>query len=229
DEPGTPQNLAVLSHRFWTSRFGDDRNIVGRKLTLNGQDYTVIGVAPSGDPWLNQADLFLTLTHRPDADRGSFELSVIGRLRSGVSMAAAAADLDGIARGLAERFPQVDRGIGFAMQPSATWGASPIVRRSLWVLMGAVGFLLLIACVNLANLFLARAAGGARERAGRAALGGSRGGIVVQVLNESLLVSALGAARGLGLALGILQLVRRLDPGGIPRLAEIGINGWVLG
>jgi putative ABC transport system permease protein len=228
DAPGAPRAV-LLGHGFWRTRFGGDRAVVGREVVLNGQSYPVIGVLPRGEPWLDAADVFMTMERTPDPDRGSFELAVIGRRKPGVDSAAAQADLEAISRQLAERFPVDDRGMGMVMQSSSTWVAGDTIRRALWVLMGAVGFLLLIACVNLANLFLARATGKTRERALRAALGASRGRLVRQSLTESLAVCGLGGLAGLALAFGAIRLLKLWSPDGIPRLGDIGINGWVLG
>jgi len=230
DAPGAAGlKTAVLAYGTWQTRFGGDPAIVGRSVTLDGQAYTVVGVLPRGEPWLDEADVYMPMERRPDADRGSFELNVIGRIRPGVTFDAALADLQGVARRLAEQFPKDDQGMGVTMESSAGWVAGDTTRRTLWILMGSVGFLLLIACVNLANLFLAKATGRSRERALRAALGASRGRIARQVLTESLLVSGLGALGGLGLALGILRALKAWNPQGVPRLSEVGINGWVLG
>jgi putative ABC transport system permease protein len=228
DAPGAGR-AAVLSHRLWTSRFGQDRSIVGKSITLDGQSYPVIGVLPPGEPWLDDGDVFLPMERRADANRGSFELNVIGRLKAGVGLAAVQADLQAIARRLAERFPKDDKGMGIVIESSSTWIAGDTLRRALWVLMGSVGFLLLIACVNLANLFLARATGRARERALRAALGASRSRLVRQTLTESVAVSGAGAVGGLALAFGALRLLKAWNPEGIPRLSQVGLNGWVLG
>ncbi|HTL05598.1 MAG TPA: ABC transporter permease, partial [Gemmatimonadales bacterium] len=229
DAPGAPRTPAILSYNFWTTRFGQDKNIVGKPITLDGVTRTVIGVLPRGEPWLNDADVFLPMIRTLEGDRGSWEIQVIARLKPGVTQAAASADLNAIARRLGEAYPKEDKGMGVLVDPSSSWVASDSTRRALWVLMGSVGFLLLIACVNLANLFLAKSTGKARERALRAALGASRGRLVRQTLTESLLVSGLGAALGLGLAFGIIQGLKAWNPGGIPRLAEVGISGWVLG
>jgi putative ABC transport system permease protein len=229
DAPGAPATGAVLSHRAWTAYFGQEADIVGRPITLDGETRTVIGVLPPGEPWLNEADVFLPMIRNPAADRGSWELQVIARLKPGVTPASAAADLNAIAGRLAETFPRDDKGMGIAVDPSTSWVASDTTRRALWVLMGSVGFLLLIACVNLANLFLARATGRSRERVLRAALGASRARLVSQTLAESLLVSGLGAAMGLVMAFGMVRGLKAWNPGGIPRLAEVGISGWVLG
>jgi predicted permease len=227
DAPGAPR-AALLRHGFWRTRFAGDPAVVGREVVLDGRSYPIIGVLPRGEPWLDAADVYLTMERTPDPDRGSFELSVIGRRKPGVDSTAAQADLDALSRQLAERFPADDKGMGMMMQSSRTWVAGDTIRRALWVLMGAVGFLLLIACVNLANLFLARATARTRERALRAALGASRGRLVRQSLTESLAVCGLGGVAGLALAFAAIRLLKLWSPDGIPRLGEIGINGWVL-
>jgi putative ABC transport system permease protein len=227
DAPGAPRAV-LLGHGFWRTRFAGDPAVVGREVVLNGRSYPIVGVLPRGEPWLDAADVFMTMQRTPDPDRGSFELAVIGRRKPGVDSTAAQADLDGLSRQLAERFPADDKGMGMMMQSSSTWVAGDTIRRALWVLMGAVGFLLLIACVNLANLFLARATARTRERALRAALGASRGRLVRQSLTESLAVCGLGGLVGLGLAFGAIRLLKLWSPDGIPRLGDVGINGWVL-
>jgi putative ABC transport system permease protein len=185
DRVGADSRIAILSHRLWTTQFGADRSIVGRTVTLSGQSYRVIGVLPPGTPWLDAADVFMPLARGPNEDRGSFELTVIGRLKPGVTLQAAHADLERIAAQLASQYPDA-KGMGVTIDPSEGWVASDSLRRALWVLMAAVGFLLLIACVNLANMLLARSTGRVRERALRAALGATRGRVVQTVLAESL-------------------------------------------
>ncbi len=228
DAAGANPTGVVLSYRFW-KREGGDAQILGKPLTLNGQSYTVIGVLPAGEPWLSEGDVYLPMLRRSGTDRGSFEIFAIGRLRPGVGLEAARADLNAIARRLADLYPKDDKGMGVVVETSRSWVAGETTRRALWVLMGSVGFLLLIACVNLANLFLAKATGKARERALRAALGASRLRLARQTLTESLLVSGLGGLGGVGMALGIVRLLKAWNPGGIPRVAEVGVNGWVLG
>lgn len=229
DQPGRDTRLAVLSHALWTRAFGGDPAVVGRPITLDGQAYQVIGVLPAGEPWLDAADIFVPLVREADPNRGSFELAVVGRLAKGVSFDAALADLTVVAGRLAQQYPKDDAGMGIRLDPSASWVASDSIRRALWILLGAVGFLLLIACVNLANLALAKATGRTRERAVRAALGASRSRLARQSLTESLLLSGLGATVGLGIALGVVTLLKSLDPGGIPRLAQVSLNLTVLG
>ena len=229
DATGSDARIVLLSHRLWTSRFGRDTAMVGKTILLDGQGYLVVGILPRGEPWLSDADVFLPMVRPTTQDRDGFELSVIARMKPGVTLETARQDVDGIAARLREQYPVEARGMGIEIESAERWTASDALRRALWVLMGAVGFLLLIACVNLANLFLARGTGQSRERALRAALGASRGRIARQVLTESLLVSATGAAVGLAMALGVLQVLRALAPEGIPRLEETGINPAVLG
>jgi putative ABC transport system permease protein len=230
DAPGANADGVILSYRAWRSWGGSDHQIVGKPLTLNGRSYTVIGVLPRGEPWLNEAEVFLPLQRQTNSDdRGSWEIFAIGRLKPGIKIEAASAELNAIGRRLGDLYPKDDKGMGVLVQTSRSWIASDTTRRALWVLMGSVGFLLLIACVNLANLFLAKATGKARERALRAALGASRLRLARQTLTETLLVSGAGALGGLGLAFGTVKLLQAWNPVGIPRVAELGINAWVLG
>lgn len=126
DEPSADTRIVVLSHRLWRDRFGSDSAIVGRRLTLSGENYAVIGVLPRGTPWLDWVDLFVPKVHGPDQNRGSFELRVVGRLKPGVTMERAREDLNGIARRLAEQYPE-DRGMGVTVGPSSTPGWRPTV------------------------------------------------------------------------------------------------------
>lgn len=142
DDPGASRRIAVLAHDFWVRRFASDPSVVGRALVLDGRTYRVIGVLPRGRPWLDAADVFVPLVRRPDANRGSFEISVIGRLRRGVTFEAALGDLESIARRLAELYPAADKGMGIRLEPSSRWIASDTLRRALWILMGGAGFLL---------------------------------------------------------------------------------------
>ena len=228
DAPGQDHNIAVLTHRFWVRRFGGDPAVVGRTLTLNGTPHQVIGVLPPGTPFLDWTDVFRPLVRAPKAQRGSWELLGIGRLKPGVTLEAARADLQRVNKVLAERYPDSSRGMSAAVAPIDELVAGDTTRRALWVLLGAVGFLLLIACVNLTNLLLAKAAGRTREIALRSALGASQRRIVSLLVAESLILSLTGAAVGLLLAVWIVDLLRASDASGIARLQEIRINGWVL-
>jgi len=228
DEPGVENRVALLGYGFWQSRFGGDPAVLNTQLTLDDESYTVVGVLPGGRPWLDYADVYVPMVRDPGDTRSSFELAVIGRLRPGVTMEGGRSDLEAVARRLEEAFPQELEGMGITVGSSEEWAADAQTRRALWVLLGAVGFLLLIACVNLANLFLARATGRIRETAIRAAAGASRGRLVRQGLTESLFVSLVGAGLGLGLAVWGVDAMTALAPGRIPGLDGVAINGWVL-
>lgn len=229
DQPGGHNQVLLLRNRFWKTRFGGDPRVIGRTVRLDRKPYVVIGVLPPGEPWLNAADVFLPHVFRPNADRGSFEYAVIGRLSRGASIEAAHADLQTIAAGLARRYPANDAGMGIALEPSSAWIASSEMRRALWVLLGAVGLLLMIACVNVANLLLARASERKREIAIRTALGASRGRIVRLLLTESLMLAGAGAVLGLLLAKGGIAAIQSADIAGLARLSEATLNGWLLG
>ncbi len=229
DDPGGDNQVVLLGNELWRTRFGADPNIVGQSLTLDGQGTMVVGVLPAGEPWLNFSDLFLPLVRDPDANRGSFELAMIGRLAPDMSIQSARTDLETVAQRLADLYPEDNEGMGFTVGPASEWGASTTVRRALWILLGAVGFLLLIACVNLANLLLAKATTRQRETAIRTALGADRGRIVRQMLTESLLLGLMGAGLGLLVGWWAIDLVKGLDPEGIPRLGEVVLDQWVLG
>ncbi len=225
---GWNNDVVLIGHKFWKSRFGGDPKIVGQTLRLNEHAYTVVGVLPPGEPWLSD-QLYLPFGYHADASRGSWEFSVIGRLRPGVSMAGARADLQRIAGVLAQNYPTADKSMGFLLNPSSTWVATDNTRRALWVLLAAVSLLLLIACVNVANLLLARGITRQREIAVRTALGASLGRLVRYVIMESALLSLFGAVIGIGLAYVALRAVQPLDVIGIPRLADANLNPWVLG
>lgn len=227
DQPGQDNAVVLLSNKFWNTRFTSSRRVLGKSLYLNGHAYTVIGVLPKGEPWLNDADVFVPLVYDPKASRGSYELSVIGRLAPGVSITDTQADLQQIAARLSKIYRE-DAGMGIRISPSGTWGARPALRYALWVLLCAVAFLLLIACVNIANLLLAKASARSRELRVREALGASRGRIIRLVLTESLVLGGLGASLGLLIAYWGLDIIRAANFSGIPHLLDIRINGWVL-
>jgi len=227
DAAGGSSSVVLLSHRLWARRFGADPEVVDRSLTLGTQPHTVAGVLPAGTPWLDMADLFVPLVQQPDAQRGSFELGVLGRLKPGVSAEQARADLARVASVLREQHPKVNEGLELVTDPSSDWIAGDTQRRALWVLMGAVGCLLLIASVNLVNLLLAQASGRAREVALRAALGASRFRIIRQLVVESLVLGAIGAGLGLMAATWTVALLRDAETG-LPRLAFAEVDPRVL-
>ncbi|MBT8397963.1 MAG: ABC transporter permease [Gemmatimonadetes bacterium] len=228
DEGRGEGNVVVLGNEFWHSQFGGDPSILDTQMTLDGESYTVVGVLPPGRPWLDYADVYAPMIREFETIRTSFELAVIGRLRDGTTLEGGQADLEGIAQRLEETFPEELAGIGVAVGPSSEWVATDETRRALWVLLGVVGFLLMIACVNLANIFLARATGRVRETAIRAATGASKGRLIRQGLTESLVVSLLGAGLGLALASWGVNALIAMAPGDISGRSDVTINGWVL-
>ncbi len=228
DEGQGEGNVVVLGNEFWHSHFGGDPSVLNTQMTLDGESYTVVGVLPRGRPWLDFADVYTPILREFEAVRTSFELAVIGRLRDGMTLEVGRDDLASVARRLEEAFPEDLAGIGVTVGPSSEWVATDETRRALWVLLGVVGFLLMIACVNLANLFLARATGRVRETAIRAATGASKGRLIRQGLTESLVVSLLGAGLGLVLAWWGVNTLIAMAPGNIDGLSDVTINAWVL-
>jgi putative ABC transport system permease protein len=227
DVSGETTRPVLLSHRLWTRRYGGDRGIVGRPIVLGSGPRTVVGVLPAGTPWLDSAELFLPMVRRANADRDSFEYTSVARLKPGVSFDAARADLQTVSKNLERLYPATNTGLGVRIGSSRDWIASDDLRRTLWILLGSVGLLLVIACVNVTNLLLSRAAARARESAVRTALGATRADLVREWLIESLILSGVATCLGLGLAEGLLRVMQAVSPGDVPRLGEVAINGWV--
>src|SRR5262245_19855233 len=238
DAPGQ-QHVVVLSYGLWRRRFGADPQLVGKKLTLNGASYTVVSVLPpqfffpTGSVNVREAELAVPLA--PDADplrdvRTSTNfLRALGRLKPGVTREQAEADLTAVAQRLRQQYPVANRQkLGVTLSPLHEEVVGSF-RLMLWVLLGAVGVVLLITCVNLANLTLARATGRRREMAIRAALGATRRRLVQQLATESLLLALFGAGLGLLLAFYGIDLMLALSPATLPRTGEVGIDFRVLG
>ena len=224
----------IVSHGFWQGRLGGDANVIGETLRLTGEAYTVIGVAPPGFEYFGTADVYapLNLFVSPDSgfvNRGSSasNFNAVARLKPGVTLQQANSEMDALGRQLAQEYPKVNEGKS-AMAEQLQDVMSEGVRRSLWVLLGAVGFILLIACINVANLLLVRAAERQKELAVRLALGAGRGRIVRQLLSESLLIAALGAAAGLLLGRWMLAGLLTLAPPEIPGLSRVGLDNGAL-
>jgi len=220
--------VVVISEPFWRSHFGSNRNLSQMTLRLNGEQYSVVGVVPAGFQFLDNQQVWMPMVWAPGDvmnSHNNYFLTMVGRLRSGVKAQQAFADLNSIMGGIAEQSPD-NKGIGADLKPlrDAVVGD---VRQALLALLGAVGFVLLIACVNIANLMLARGAGRQKESAIRAALGASRGRLVRQFVTESLLLSVAGGAAGLMVAYWSLRLLP-LVAKSLPRAHEIRMDGWVV-
>jgi len=228
DRPGGATQVAVLSHPLWQSRFGADPGIVGRTLRLEGQSTTVIGVMPAGFAFPDWAELWIPLAPNAAADRTDKWLDVIGRLKPGVTVEQASADLDAVARRLAERYPDANRDWGAHIVPFPESIVGPQVTQTVLVLFSAVGLLLLMACVNVSNLLLARATVRGREMGLRSALGAGRARLIRQLLTESVLLAGCGAVAGLGVAHAAVRLLRAFGPDDVPRLDEVSLDGRVL-
>jgi predicted permease len=240
DSPGKPLT-AILSHSFWQRRFGD-QEVIGQSLTLSGTSYTVIGVMPAdfslgydvmptvGAVAQPEMLLPLPLSQERMNNHGDENYNVLARLRPGATIAQAQAELNVAVSRMEEQFPAgypPGRRFSFSIKPLLEQMVGD-VRLALYVLLGSVGCVLLIACANVANLLLARAAVREREMAIRTAIGAGRWRTVRQLLTESMLLASLGGALGLLLADWGLGLLRWLNPGNIPRLTSIGIDARVM-
>jgi predicted permease len=231
DETGE-RRVAVMTHGLWQRRFGGDPGLIGKDVSLNGASYTVVGVLQPRFLFpFREAELAVPVTLQSDprrADRGANFLRVVARLAPAVTLARAKADLDAIAQRLQRQYPSENaRKIGISLYPLHT----EIVRdyRSmLWALFASVGVLLLVGCVNLANLLLVRATGRQTEFAVRTALGASRGQLARQLLGETALLAAAAGALGLLLAYAGLAAWRTLGPADFPHLSTIAIDRRVL-
>src|SRR5580658_1275351 len=228
DQSGRGQVL-MLSNSFWKSQFGGDASIVGRKINFEDETYTVVGVAPASFryPEFAQAWAPMAWTDKEKAVRGEHHSGVVGRLKGGVDLKQAQAEMDAISARLADEYPEDDKGWGAVVVPLHEDLVGD-VRPALLVLLGAVGFVLLIACANVANLLLAKTLARQKEAAIRAVLGASGGRIVRQILVETVLLSAAGGALGFALAHFGVSAIAAFLGDNLPQSMDIAPDGAVL-
>ena len=234
DRPGAP-HVAIVAGAFWRDRFDADPSLVGRTIRLDGEPYTVVGVLDTSFVPLSQFEstrpkVFLVPAAYPDdllANHGDHEIKVVGRLKTGITLAQARSDFDVIVAGLAARYPDAAASLRTLMGPLSA-DIARNVRASLLVLLAAVGLVLLVACVNVANLLIVRAVGQRREVAIRLAIGAARRQIVAEMLTRGLVLGAFGGAAGLLVGVWTRDALVALAPASIPRLNEIALDRDVL-
>ncbi|HMV46873.1 MAG TPA: ABC transporter permease, partial [Blastocatellia bacterium] len=232
EKRGAPP-VAILGYQTWQTRFGGKESIIGQQLTLNSRPFTVIGILPPDFEFPlvpKQAEILTTIAGEGGnlTQRGALVLRAIGRLKQGVSHAQAQAELAGISENLAQQYPAHNKNTTAYLVRADEQLVGPDVRRALWVLLAAVGFILLIACTNVTNLLLVRATAREKELALRAALGAGAWRLARQLLIESLLLASLSGVAGLLIAVWGLSAIRHFGEDQLPRLQEVQISGKVL-
>jgi predicted permease len=238
DSPSGPK-VVMITYGYWQRKFGGDPSVIGRSITVDGKSQQIIGVMPKTFHFLDRADPALFLPLKIDRDKvvlGNFSYQAVARLRPGATIADLNADVSRMLPIVFHSFPPFP-GVSLKMFEDVHMGPklSPLkhfvigdVSKLLWVLMGAIGLVLLIACANVANLLLVRVEGRRQELGIRSALGASRGRITAELLLESTVLGLLGSALGLALAYGGLRVLIAMAPDGLPRINEIGIHAPVL-
>jgi putative ABC transport system permease protein len=228
NQPGKDR-VAIITHSLWQRRFGGDPNIVNKTITINTIVRTVVGVMPERFNFPKGAEIYAPLPMTPEvmSSRGNHSYYIVGRLKPNVSIESAQADTDNITARLEQQYPETNKGWGATVFPIVA-DTVRLYDTPLWVMMGAVGFVLLIACANVANLMLARASGRQREIALRAALGASRWRIIRQLLTESVIVALAGGAVGILIGFWGIDALRAANPGEAAKYApgwyQLGIN-----
>ena len=228
DRLGGDVRVTILTEGFWKRRFASDPSILGRRISLNGRNYSVVGVLPGSFTWGSGIDLLVPLAPDPSSSRGDHRLTVIGRLRVGLTIDQAQTELAGIAAALASQYPASNEDWSVQTASFYDWLVPAAARDSLVILLGAVGLVLLIACANVANLLLARAAARHKELSMKVALGAARWRIIQQVLTESLLLSLVACAAGIAGGAAAMRLLVTYGPSNVPRLDEASFDLTVI-
>ncbi len=223
------ETVIVISHALWQRRFGGTSDVVNRKITMNGKPATIVGIMPAGFNFPRDTEVWAALPLTPATERRDNRyVSVVSRLRPGVSLSQAQADMDTISQRLAQNYAETNTGWGVRLTELRESLVGEF-RTSLLILLSAVAFVLLIACANVANLLLARAASRQKEIALRTALGASRLRVVRQLMTESVLLSVVSGVVGLALSIWLIKLLIAITPPNTPRIDEIGIDFRVFG
>ena len=215
DEEGTVgrEKVIILTHKFWMDRFGGDRGLIGRHIRIDGNPYTVVGILAPGPADRVQNKLYVPLAFAPEQVNHDFHwLLVMGRMKPGVTLAQATADMKNVTARIAKAFPVSNTGWSASVEPLKNNFLSDNTKTALWLLLGAVGFVLLIACANVANLLLARGTARQRELAVRASVGASPATIARQLIVESLVLAMSGGALGVALAYALVRVIMGTMP-----------------
>jgi putative ABC transport system permease protein len=229
DEGGPqPAPVAVLSHAFWRDAYGSAGDVVGRTIVLDGIAHTVIGIMPAGWEPFGDTDLWVPQRLDPSSDRGDHMLDAVARLAAGQSIASAQADLGAIQEDLSARFPQSNGGWGVDVRPLRNTVVGEDTIQAGWVLLGAVGLLLLLSCASVSNLLIARATERRREIAVRTAIGASAGRVLRQLMTESLALALAGGTLGVLIAFAAVPVLQSLSPPGTPRIDDVRVDLLVL-
>jgi putative ABC transport system permease protein len=220
----------ILTYKLWKNRFGSDHQILGKQVRMDGEQYTVVGVLAPGATDRVQSEAYTPLAFRPNQINHDFHwILAMARLKPGVTVAQANADMASVTKHIAEQFPKSNQGWGASVEPLQNDFLNRDTIRALWILLGAVGFVLLIACANVANLLLARGAARQREVAVRGALGATRIQLFSQFLTESLALATIGGALGIALAWACMKAILALMPAfTLPSEADVSLNIPVL-